>query len=146
MAASPCLPSVRLTCNSPSCGMVVLVSFQESPDGKQSGEPKMESSGSAGCELSAPSGSGSKPGGAPVVSFARLPSKPVVNLDPPSAASKPSVSSFSLSIGDRAPIRRPPSAMESLMGSPRRYGDGETRPTTQLTSSDLLKGHRLYQQ
>lgn len=124
---------------------LVLVLFQESPYGEPSSEPKMEISGSAGGELSAPSGSGSKPGGAPVASFPSLPSKPVVKLDPPSDASKPAVPSSSLSVGDRSPIRRPASPMEYLIGSPRRTGDGGTR-STHLTSSDLLKGYRPYHQ
>ncbi|XP_053176116.1 microtubule-associated protein RP/EB family member 1-like [Scomber japonicus] len=141
---------------------------------------------SGGSELSASSGSSSKPGGA---SFATLPSKPLVKLDPlsssavskpatkpdplsPSAVSKPatkpdplsssavskpamkldpattvskpSVSIATLSMGDRAPIRRPPSPMEALLNNPRRYGDGSTRPS-HLTSSDLLRGPKPYQ-
>lgn len=130
-----------------SCGVLALMSFQESPDSEKSCDPKMQSSGCGGSELSASSGSSSKPGGAPVVTFVPLPSKPVVKLDPlsPSAVSKPSVSGSSLSMGDRAPIRRPASPMEALMGSPRRYGDGSTRSTTHLTSSDLLRGPKPYQ-
>lgn len=126
---------------------VVLISFQESPDGEQKGEPKTEMSGSGGGGLSSPSGSSSKPGVAPVVSFTSLPSKPVMKLDPQGtpAVSKPSVSVSSLSIADRAPIRRPPSPMESLMGSPRRFGDAGTRSTSHLTSSDLLRGYKPYQ-
>lgn len=124
-----------------------VVSLQECPEGKQRSEPKTESSGSAGGELSAPSatGSSSKPGGSPTVSYSLLPSKPLVKLDTPSATPQPSVSSSSLSIGDRTQSRRVPSPMESLMGSPRRYGDGESRPSSYLTSSDILKGPRPYQ-
>lgn len=126
--------------------MLVLISFQESPDGEQSGDQKMEVSSSGGGGLSASSGSSSKPGSTTVVSFTSLPSKPVVKLDPvnPSAVSKPSVSSASLSIGDRAAIRRPASPMEALMGSPRRF-EGGTRPASHLSSSDLLRGPKPYQ-
>lgn len=124
-----------------------VVLLQGCPEGKQSSEPKMESSGSAGGELSAPSASGSssKPEGSTTVSYSLLPSKPLVKLDTPSATPQPSVSSSSLSIGDRTQVRRTPSPMENLIGSPRRYGDGESRTSSYLTSSDLLKGPRPYQ-
>ena len=147
----------------PSCCDVD--SFQESPHGEVTGEPKMEASGSGGGRLSGPSGSFCKPAGAPgvapgvahggapppallpgahVVSYVSLPSKPLVKLDPSlSAASKPSFSVSSLSPGDR--FRRPPSPMEALMGSPRRSGDTATHSTSHLTSSDILKGPRPYQ-
>ena len=138
-----------------SFGLVALISFQESPDGEQSSMPKTEKSGSGDGGLSAPSGSSSK-GGAPSVSFASLPSKPLVKLDPqsppapapapaPAQSSNPSVSSNLLSYGDRA-IRRPPSPMEALMGSPRKQGDGGTRSSSKLTSSDLLRGPKPYTQ
>lgn len=121
-----------------------LVSFQDSPDGEKCSEPKMEVSGSSGGELSPP-----KTGGTSVTSYASLPSKPVVKPDPlpPSALSKaPTPSSYlsTLSTGDRASVRKPISPMESLMGNPRRYGDGTTRSTTHLTSSDLLRGPKPY--
>lgn len=124
-----------------------VVSLQECPEGEQSSEPKTESSGSAGGQLSAlsASGSSSKPGGSPTVTYSPLPSKPLVKLDTPSATPQPSVSSSSLSIGDRTQIRRISSPMEKLIGNPRRYGDGESRPSSYLTSSDILKGPRPYQ-
>lgn len=126
-----------------------VVSLQECPcpEGEQSSEPKMESSGSAGGELSAlsASGSSSKPGGSSTVSYSLLPSKPLVKLDTPSDTPQPSASSSSLSSGDRTQIRRIHSPMENLIGNPRRYGDGEYRPSPYLTSTDILKGPRPYQ-
>ena len=135
---------------------VAFFYFQEGPDGEQSSKPKTEMSGSGDGGFSALSGSGSKPGGAPSVSFAPLPSKPIVKLDPqsppapapatvPAQSSNPSASSTLLSYGDRA-IRRPPSPMEALMGSPRKQGDGGTRSSSILTSSDLLRGPKPYSQ
>ncbi|XP_044210330.1 microtubule-associated protein RP/EB family member 1-like [Thunnus albacares] len=72
-------------------------------------------------------------------------SKPVLKPDPlsSSAVSRHSYSGSSLNMVDR--IRRPPSPMESLIGNPRRYGDGSTRSTSNLTSSDLLRGPKPYQ-
>lgn len=127
--------------------MLDVASLQELQEGEQSSEPKMESSGPAGGELSAPSASGSssKPGGSPTVSYSLLPSKPLVKLDTPSATPQPSVSSSLPSTGDRTQVRRTPSPIENLLGSPRRYGDGESRSTSYLTSSDILKGPRPYQ-
>lgn len=128
------------------------MSLQESTEGGQSSEPKMGASGSGGGGgLSAPttpsssstSSSSSKPGGA-AASDASLPSKPVNPLST-SSVSKPAATDSSLSVGERSSIRRPLSPMESLMGSTRRVGDGGTRPTTYLTSSDLLKGPKPYQ-
>lgn len=132
----------------------------------QSDEPKTTESGSGGVELSPPgdsisisttispivstgtstSTSGGSSATKPVVSYVSLPSKPVVKLDPSSssAATVPTTSSATLSIGDRAPIRRPVSPMESLMGSPRRYGEGGSRTTSHLSSSDILRGSKSY--
>lgn len=130
--------------------------LQESTEGGQSSEPKMGASGSGGSGggLSAPttpsssstSSSSFKPGGA-AASYASLPSKPVLKLDPlsTSSVSKPAATDSSVSVGERSPIRRPLSPMESLLGSTRRVGDGGTRSTTYLTSSDLLRGPKPYQ-
>lgn len=122
--------------------VLVLISFQESPDDEQSGGPKREVTDSGGGGLSAAGGGSFKP--SVVIGHSSLASRPAVKLDPlsPSTVSKTSVSGSSLSMGARPFIRKPVSPMESLLGSPRSFGDGGTSSTTHLTASDLLKGHK----
>lgn len=66
--------------------------------------------------------------------------------DPTNTEQLPTASSSSLGPGERGQVRRPThSPLEGLIGSPRRYGEGESRPSPYLTSSDILRGPRPYQ-
>ncbi|MEQ2178608.1 hypothetical protein GOODEAATRI_015836, partial [Goodea atripinnis] len=115
----------------------------ESPEGDQSAEPTPEVSASGVSAPSAYIDGQSAQSGTGSSSFVSLPSTVTTNPQNPSDTYKSTYTSTHLSVGDRA---RTPSPMESLMGSPRRYGDGTTRTTTTLSSRDLLRGPKPYQQ
>lgn len=107
--------------------------FQENLGGDRCTEPKTDP-GSAKAKLSLqPDGD---PGSTPGISSKQLPAK-ADQLDPPPAASEPPAAGSSL----QPFLRRPPSPIVSLD----RCGDGGGRPTTHLTSTDILKTSRFYQ-
>ncbi|KAM4590325.1 uncharacterized protein V3H82_004322, partial [Fundulus diaphanus] len=118
---------------------------KESPERDQSGEPKPEDSGSGVSSLSASVGGGSAQSDTRSSSVG-APSS-TVKTDPPNPSStyKSSYTSSHLRVGDRPSSHRSVSSMESLMGSPKRYGEGTTRTSATLSSSDLLRGPKPYQ-